>query len=158
MGELVFFGIWAVIAVVMFCVSFQFPVLKIDPSGGGGVFPRIVIIVFMSLMLLRTIQVFVTKQTKKKFNFIDIFKGPSLVYLLVTLVYFLVVKYVGFLVSTILYLLGMMFYCYRVSEGKYQSKKHFLIMSILVLVGVTAFDWLFASQLKVLLPKGILGF
>ena len=158
MGELIFFGIWAVIAVVMFCVSFQFPVLKIDPSGGGGVFPRIVTIIFLCLMLLRTIQIFVTKQTKKKFNFIEIFKGPSLVYLIVTLLYFLVVKYVGFLVSTILYLLGMMAYCYKVSEGKRQPKKHFVIMLILVVIGISAFDWLFVSQLKVLLPKGILGF
>lgn len=158
MGESVFLGIWAVIAVAMHAMSYQFPVLKIDKSGGGGVFPRIVTILFIALIFIRIIQVVVTKQTKKEFHFVEIFKGASLVYLISTAIYFLTVKYVGFTITTAVYLIWMILYCYKVSEGRNASKRLTITVIGVVIVSTLVFDWLFSSQLKVLLPKGLFGF
>jgi len=158
MGEIIFLGIWMAIAVAMYIVSFQFPAIKIDKSGGGGVFPRIVITLFVVLLAIRIIQIIATKETKKKFAFLEIFKGPSLVYLIATTVYFLSCKAVGFILMTIVYLIGMIIFCYRVSEGKFPSVLKTIIICVAVIVGVVAFAWLFSAKLQVLLPKGILGF
>lgn len=158
MGESVFLGIWAVIAVVMHAVSYQFPILKIDKSGGGGVFPRIVTIIFLALIFIRIMQVVITKQTKKKFHFVEIFKGASLVYLISTAIYFMAVKYVGFIITTAIYLIWMILYCYKVSEGKKASKRFTSAVVVVVIIATIVFDWLFSSQLKVLLPEGFFGF
>ncbi|MBR6084467.1 MAG: tripartite tricarboxylate transporter TctB family protein [Spirochaetales bacterium] len=158
MGEILFLGIWMAVAVAMYIISFQFPAIKIDKSGGGGVFPRIVITLFVILLAIRIIQIIATKETKKKFAFLEIFKGPSLVYLVATTVYFLSCKAVGFILMTVVYLIGMILFCYKAAEGNLPSVKKIVIICVCVIIGVVAFAWLFSARLQVLLPKGILGF
>ena len=122
-------------------------------------YPRIVITILVILLIIRTIQILSSEEEKqRKFVFLEIFKGPRLVYFLVTLAYFLLVKYVGFILMTIAYLIFMILFFYRLQEEKNPSRKTISIVSVTVICGVILLNYVFCDVLGVLLPVGLIGF
>ena len=101
MGELIFNALLAVVAVILYVLTFSFPTSIFDKSGGAAMYPRIVIVFLLALLLIRSLQILRSPEEKaKKFVFLEMFKGPRLIYILTTLAYFLLVKPVGFILST----------------------------------------------------------
>lgn len=159
MGELIFNALLAVVAVIMFVMTYSFPTSIFDKSGGAGLYPRIVIICLLILLLIRTVQVLRSEEEKKrKFVFLEMFQGPRLIYILTTLAYFLLVTSIGFVLTTIAYLIWSILYFYCLQEKKRPSKKTAAIVVVSVIPSVIVLDYLFCNVLGVLLPAGIMGF
>ena len=159
MGELIFNAILAVVAVVMFAMTYSFPTSIFDKSGGAGLYPRIVIIFLLILLVIRTVQILRSNEEKqRKFVFFEMFQGSRLIYILTTLAYFLLVMRVGFVLTTIVYLIWSILFFYSLQEQKHPSRKITVIVVISAISGVILLDYLFCNVLGVLLPAGILGF
>lgn len=159
MGELIFNALLAVVAVILYVLTFSFPTSIFDKSGGAAMYPRIVIIFLLVLLAIRTLQVLRSPEEKaRKFVFLEMFKGPRLVYILTTLAYFLLVKPVGFILATIVYLIWSISYFYYLQEEKRPSGKVISIICAAVIPGVVILDYVFCKVLGVLLPAGIVGF
>lgn len=159
MGELIFNALLAIMGVVLYVMTYSFPVSKFDKSGGAAMYPRIVIIALMILLIIRTVQILRSDEEKKrKFIFFEMFQGSRLIYVLVTLAYFLLVKRVGFIIMTIVYLIGTILYFYTLQEEKKPSAKVVAIVVAAVIPSTILLDYLFCEILGVLLPAGLIGF
>lgn len=159
MGELIFNALLAVIAVILYVMTFDFPTSIFDKSGGAAMYPRIVIIALLILLAIRSVQILQSpEENKRKFVFFEMFRGSRLIYILTTFAYFLLVKRIGFIVCTVVYLIGMILYFYTLQEQKHPSTKMVLIVAVAVIPSVVALDYLFCKLMGVLLPAGILGF
>ena len=159
MGELIFNALLAVVGVVLYVMTYSFPTSIFDKSGGAGMYPRFVIIALMILLAVRTLQILKSPEEKhRKFIFFEMFHGPRLIYILTTLAYFLLVKRIGFIICTAIYLIGMILYLWALQEQKRPSRKMAAIVAAAVVPSVVALDWLFCEVMGVLLPAGILGF
>ena len=159
MGELIFNALLAVVAVILYVMTFDFPTSIFDKSGGAAMYPRIVIIALLFLLVIRSVQILRSPEEKKrKFVFFEMFRGSRLIYILTTFAYFLLVKRIGFIVCTVVYLIGMILYFYTLQEQKHPSAKVALIVVAAVIPSVVALDYLFCELMGVLLPTGILGF
>ncbi len=158
MGELIYMAIIAVIAIFMFIVSGSFPVSIIDKSGGASLFPRVVVVLLLCFMAIRTVFVLRDKELREKtFIFLEIFKGPRLVYLLGTFTYILLIQPLGFVITTSLYLFGMsnfMYYKQKDSIMSMQRSSIIFFSGLTVSLGMYLF---FTRVLSILLPQGILG-
>lgn len=159
MGELIFNVLLAAAGVILYVMTYSFPTSIFDKSGGAGMYPRIVIIALMILLVIRSLQILRSPEEKqRKFIFFEMFQGPRLIYILATFAYFLLVKRIGFILCTIVYLIGMILYLCALQEQKRPSRKTAAIVAAAVIPSVAALDWLFCEVMGVLLPAGILGF
>lgn len=159
MGELIFNALLAVAGVILYVMTYSFPTSIFDKSGGAGMYPRIVIIALMILLVIRSLQILRSPEEKqRKFIFFEMFYGPRLIYILATFAYFLLVKRIGFILCTIVYLIGMILYLCTLQEQKRPSGKMAAFVAAAVIPSVVALDWLFCKVMGVLLPAGILGF
>ncbi len=156
MGELIFMGITALAAIAMFFMTASFPVSIIDKSGGPALFPRIIVILLIVFILIRSVIVLKDKELlKKPFIFTEIFKGSRLIYLLVTLAYILLIKQVGFLIMTTVYLFGLTQYLFFIQQDHTMNLKRNLITGVGALVVTIGIYLLFSNVLGIRLPKGI---
>jgi putative tricarboxylic transport membrane protein len=157
MGELLFMGSTAVVALGMLVMTVGFPVSIIDNSGGPALFPRIIIVLLIAFMLIRAVIVLKDKDLKNApFIFSEMFKGARLIYLLGTLSYILLIKKVGFVIMTTLYLFGMTLFLHYLQRDRHFPWKKTLIVlagSISIAVGIYL---IFTGTLNTLLPKGVL--
>ncbi|MBC8452667.1 MAG: tripartite tricarboxylate transporter TctB family protein [Spirochaetes bacterium] len=157
MGELIFMGITALAAIGMFFMTSSFPVSIIDKSGGPALFPRIVIILLILFMIIRAVIVMKDKELwNKQFVFTEIFKGSRLIYLLVTLAYILLIKQIGFVVMTAVYMYGLTQYLYYIQQDHMMTVKRNLITALGALFVTLGVYFLFSDVLNIRLPLGIL--
>ncbi|QUI22259.1 tripartite tricarboxylate transporter TctB family protein [Vallitalea pronyensis] len=156
MGEIIFMGILAVISFIMLIMTYNFPTSIIDQSGGAALFPRIVIFLLLFFMIIRVVEIIRKKEWHKKFAFFEMFKGIRLVYLLSTLAFILSIKYVGYIVSTSIYLIVTIIYFYKKEMGEKQSKKKLAVTIVLNIMLVIGVYYVFTDVLNILLPEGIM--
>ncbi len=157
MGEILFMIIIAIAAIIMFIMTYDFPVSIIDKSGGAALFPRIIIILLLFFMLIRLISILRTKKEERKpFAFTEMFKGSRLVYLLLTIAYIAVLTQLGFIISSLLYLFILINYFYYLQNGRLPAVKTEMIIVISIVAGVLILNYFFGNVLNILLPKGIL--
>jgi hypothetical protein len=158
MGEVIFLGIVAIIAAIMLVLTATFPVSIIDHSGGPSLFPRLVIGLLFLFIIIRIIEILKTKkETRKPFVFTEIFKGPRLLFIIISIVAFILVSRLGFIITMSLYVPGMMIFFTYLNKKELPSKKEIIIMIFSCILFVVLFDYLFCTHLHVILPKGILG-
>ncbi len=156
MGELIFMGIVAVVALIMFIMTYSFPTSIIDKSGGAALFPRIVMLLLLFFMILRVVEIIRKKELHKKFAFIEIFEGSRLVYILSTLAYMISIRYMGYIITTAAYLIFTIIYFYKKETGE-DFKKIRLVLTILINAAlVTGVYFIFSDVLNILLPEGII--
>ncbi len=159
MGELIFEAVLAIIGAAMFFVSFSFRESIIDQSGGPGLFPRIVIIMLFVALAARAFVVLRNdKEKAKKFTFFEMFMGNRLIFLLIFLAYILLVRPLGFLISTWAFMLITIPFLYKLQYGKRMSGKAIAIESAISIAGVFILYYVFSECFNVLLPAGLLGF
>lgn len=159
MGEIIFLVVVAVVAVIMFFMANSFPTSIIDSSGGSSLFPKIMAVILLFFIIIKVITILKDKEKRnKKFNFLEIFKGIRFIYLITTIAYFALVTIVGFVLSSIIYLVGTMIYFAYYKEGKLPSKKSMAITASIVVVSVVALDFLFCRTMGIMLPVGLIGF
>lgn len=158
MGEVIFLGIVAIIAAIMLVMTASFPVSIIDHSGGPTLFPRLVIGLLFLFILIRIVEVLkTTKEDRKPFIFTEIFKGPRLLFIIISVIAFILVSRLGFIITMSLYVPGMMVFFTYLNKKALPSRKEIIVMIFSCIVFVILFDYLFCIHLHVILPKGILG-
>ena len=159
MGEIFFLIILAAAGVGMFGMSFGFQVSRIDSSGGPALFPRIVIIILLLFIAIRIIMVSKsTEELGKKFHFLEIFQGSRLIFLLMFLGYAVLMKPLGFVISSSLFLIIAVTFLYKKQYGERITVKKGLILYPVILISVAVLYYIFVNKLNVLLPGGIINF
>ena len=159
MGEIFFLIILAAAGVGMFGMSFGFQVSRIDSSGGPALFPRIVIIILLLFIAIRMIMVSKSKEELgKKFHFLEIFQGSRLIFLLMFLGYAVLMKPLGFVISSSLFLIIAVTFLYKKQYGERITVKKGLILYPVILISVAVLYYIFVNKLNVLLPGGIINF
>lgn len=159
MGEIIFLIILAAAGVGMFGMSFGFQVSRIDTSGGPALFPRIVIVILLAFIIIRIVMISKNKEELgKKFHFLEIFMGSRLVFLLLFLAYALLMKPLGFVISSSLFLMIAVTFLHKKQYGEGVTAKKGLILYPVIVIAVTVLYYIFVYKLNVLLPGGILNF
>lgn len=117
---------------------------------GPSFFPRIlaVLMLIMSTTLIITALLGKSARTAEKLDIRDPGIQRSIITLVVTVIYLLLLKHIGFIINTIVYLMFLM----------YLLKLRNYLKMVLVSVGVTiAVYYVFRVALNITLPLGILG-
>ena len=157
MGEVLFMGLTSVFAVVLFFLTKGFPVSIVDRSGGAALFPRIGIVLLIFFIAIRTFIVLKDQtQRKQPFIFLEIFTGPRLVYLLSVVMYIVLLKPIGFILMTILFLWGMAWYLHFQQKKWLMTIRHSIVLLVVVIVLSISIYILFKELLNVMLPQGII--
>lgn len=156
MGELIFMLIVAIVAIVMFFMTNSFPVSIVDQSGGAGLFPRIIILLLLFFMVVRTVRWFRDPESRSDFAFLEMFQGPRLVYLAGTVIYIVILPRLGYVLSTILFMGVMVNFFYRVQWEKKPTVKTEGIIITSIIIGTIGMYLFFGEVLSIRLPQGIL--
>ena len=157
MGEIIFLVFLLISGGVMFWSTFSFRTNPLDTSGGPAIFPQIVLAFLMLMVVIRIVEILCSKE-KKPFAFVEMFKGSRLFFLVSLGVYIFLIKPLGFIVSTVLFM-TVVILGFRYSMSKSVGKPG----SVAIAVGASAayavlMYVLFAKVLSIFLPAGILGF
>lgn len=155
MGELIFLGIVAAICGVFFYLSFDFQVSLLDRSGGAAMWPRIIIAFLLIFVIIRFIQVLREKK-KGEFVFLELFRGPRFFLLASLVVYIIAFKYVGYIISTTVFLLVVVNVFYKWTKDNFGSVKSIVIRNVLLILFVIMLYYFFAEVVHILLPTGTL--
>jgi putative tricarboxylic transport membrane protein len=157
MGEIIFLVFLLITGGVMFYSTYDFRTSLLDTSGGPALFPRIVLIFLLLMLVIRIVQILCSKE-KKQFAFLEIFKGSRLFFILSLGVYIVLIKPLGFILSTVLFM-SVLILGFRYSMSKSVGKPG----SVAIAIGFSAvyavlMYVLFAKILNIFLPAGLLGF
>lgn len=142
--------IFIAISVWFFIISLSFPAGS-NGAVGPGYFPRIMCVLVIFLSTLQLILSRNVEETPEQAE-VKIFKKENIrvwITMAITLVYIICIKAVGFVVSSIVFQLGLNWY-YKVHE---KSKVLFVVLPFIV---VAALYFVFHNLLHVNLPAGIL--
>lgn len=143
----------------MFGMSYGFQVSRIDTSGGPALFPRIVILLLLVFIIMRIVMISKDKEELgRKFHFLEMFQGSRLVFLLLFLGYALIMKPLGFVISSSLFLIIAVTFLHKKQYGKGITVKMGLVLYPVIVIAVTVLYYIFVNKLNVLLPGGILNF
>lgn len=157
MGELILLGLLLVIGISFWFMTFNFAVSPLDKSGGAGVFPRMVIVLLLAFVVLRVIQV-LRKKEKGHFVFLELFSGIRLYFLLSFVTYVLALNYLGYLISSILFLaLTTNYFSYKTHDS-FGTVKSIVIRNAGVIAFVFTTYYFFDRILHIALPRGWFGF
>lgn len=156
MGELLFLAVVSAIAVIMFFMTFQFPVSILDQSGGAGLFPRTIVVMLLACILIRLYQYYKKPETRKHFVFLEMFQGLRLAYILMTGIYIALMTTLGYVISTVVYLLVLINFFYHAQMERRPSVKTETVIVLSILAGTIGIYWFFGSVLHVMLPAGLL--
>lgn len=137
------------ISIYVLYESAKFPkdiVMKVGP----GYFPRLLAVALFAASVLLIINALRGKSRKKyeKFNIKDPGIHRAGIALLATISYCLVLKYLGFIISSVLYL---MFLMYLLKKRNYVSM---IVISACISIGIYS---IFQSILNITLPMGVLS-
>lgn len=156
MGELLFLAVVSAAAVIMFFMTFQFPSSILDQSGGAGLFPRIIVVMLLACILLRLFQYRKRPETRKHFVFLEMFQGLRLGYIVMTGVYIALMAPLGYVISTIAYMMVLINFFYYAQMEHKPSVKTETMIAVGIVAGTVGIYWFFGSVLHVMLPVGLL--
>jgi len=158
MGEIIFMAIIMVICGLGFAESFSWRVLARDNSGGAAFWPRIVMIALFACCLLRIIAILRDKEAqRRKFVFLDLFYGHRGVFLLSLVIYAFTIQYLGFLVSTIIFLNVIVNILYKFSTNKFGTPAQITIRTVCLCLSAYAVYYFFGTVLHIMVPTGVFG-
>lgn len=157
MGELIFLVFLLITGGVMFYSTYDFRTSLLDTSGGPALFPRIVLIFLLLMLVIRIVQILCAKE-RKPFAFLEIFKGSRLFFVLSLGVYIVVIKPLGFILSTVLFM-SVLIMGFRYSMTKSVGKPGSVVLVVVLSVVYAVLMYLlFAEVLNIFLPAGVLDF
>ena len=154
MGELFFLLFFIVLSIYFFFLTGDFRISPLDKSGGASVWPRIVLVFLLLFLVIRLIQVVCTKH-RKEFVFLDLFKGIKLFFLACFIGYIALFKFLGYYISTLLFLIITVNFFYKYCRNSWGTKKEIIIRNLVIIVFVTLMQLFFSGVLKIMLPSGI---
>lgn len=153
MGELVFLLILLILCAVCFVQTLSFPVSILDQSGGPALFPQIVLALLTLVIVIRLIQFFREKK-HEHFVFRELFTGRRLFFFGSLIVYVFLFDFLGYILSTALFLVVTINYFYYVVKGNRGSVKAILVRNISAIAFSVIMYVFFANILHIMLPTG----
>ncbi len=154
MGEMIFLFLLLVVCALSFRMTFDFPVSLLDKSGGASLFPRIIIIALASFIIIRIIQILIRKE-KTQFIFKELFTKERGFFFISFLVYVICLNFLGYVLSTILFLSVTISVFFNITTGFYGTKKHKIRRIIAVVVFSFLMYFFFGKIINILLPTGV---
>ena len=156
MGEIILLLCFAAMSFAMLVMAKDFRVSKMDSSGGAAMFPRIVIILLLIFIAVRIVQILLKKE-KRPFAGRELFTGSRFFFVLCLVGYVLLLKPLGYILSTSLFLILAVNRFYRIERGTNGSPAAIAARNVLLVLFVLAMNWAFGSILSVRLPAGLLA-
>lgn len=157
MGELIFLGILLVVCIYFYTLTFGFAVSILDKSGGAAVFPRIVIVFLMVFLIVRAVTVLKDKQ-RKPFAFKELFLGMRLFFFTSLICYILVFKFLGYVISTTLFLVVTINVFYFKTKKQLGSVQAIAVRNFMAIIFVLLMNYFFVHILHIVLPAGLWPF
>lgn len=154
MGELFFLLFFIVLSIYFFFLTGDFRISPLDKSGGASVWPRIVLVFMLLFLVIRTIQVIFAKN-RKQFVFLDLFKGIRLFFLACFVGYIALFKFLGYFISTLLFLVLTINVFYKYCRSSFGTKKQIIVRNLIIVAFVALMQIFFSGVLKIMLPSGI---
>lgn len=152
-GELIFLTLLEISAGYFLSMSGDFAVSMMDKSGGAGLFPAIVLKFLMVVIGIRIVLILAISENRKdEFVFLELFKGTRLFLLLTIIGYAIVVDFVGYMLSSIIFLLVTVNYFYYKVNGSFGNKKTIIVRNIIIIVFTILIFLFFTRILGAVLP------
>lgn len=157
MGEIIFLLLLAGTSGLYYAQTLKYRMPKLDNSGGPAIFPKLVCLFLIAFIVIRILTI-VLKKEKKEFHFVELFKGTKgLLFLSFTVLVF-IIKPVGFVLTSFLFLSFISNALLYAKENNFGSTKSIVIREIVFLVFPLGLYYFFTKVLYVAIPAGILGF
>ncbi len=153
MGELIIGILFLLLSIIIFWQTGKLSVSRYDPLGAAG-FPRLIVIIMAILSVILIIKKLKTINLQSvKFNFKDIIKKNRLVVftLFNFLVYILLMRYIGFRISTFLFLFGTQI---LIGPKVKTGITYFTIFLVAIFISLGSF-YFFENYLGVIFPSGL---
>lgn len=156
MGEIIFLIVLLLLGGVLFQQTFTFGVSILDQSGGPALFPRIVLAILAIAVIIRLISVLREKK-HEHFVFIELFTGKRLFFFLSLILYIVTFRFLGYILSTCLFLMITCNYFYYVVKENKGTLRSIVLRNAFVVVFSVGMYFFFGNVLHIMLPAGILG-
>lgn len=159
MGEVIFLLILWIGSFYFFTLTAGFSISVLDKSGGAALFPRLILIFLMVVIGVRIIKLLLLIKNKENedFVFVEMFKGTRLIYVGGLTLYVVLMPILGYILSTIVFMVGMMNIFYYNVHKSLGTLKAIIIRNILAILLVIAVNIFFKNILGVYLPSGFFG-
>ena len=157
MGEIIFLILIAAVSGVYLGQTFSYPMPKLDNTGGPALFPQIICILLIVMVLIRIITI-VARKDFKHFRFLEMFKGTTGLFSISVIVMILIMKPVGFVVSSFVFLsvVSNALYYAKTDDRRLGGTVKIVLREVLFLAFVVGLYFFFTRILFVALPQGIL--
>lgn len=155
MGEIIFLAVFLFAAIFLYTLTGDFRISKMDTSGGAAMFPRLVILLLCICLLLRIGQI-IWKKEKKGFVWKELFIKARAFFVLSLLAYVVLLKPLGYILATGLFLMVTVNRLYHYQKGSYGRAGEILLRNLLLLAFSLVMYFAFSGILSVNLPKGLL--
>lgn len=155
MGEIVFLALLAGAAGLYFYQTLGYAMPKLDNSGGPAIFPKFVCIVLICLIIIRIVTI-IAKKEKKPFHFIELFKGSTGLLFVSFVIFVVVVKPLGFILASFLFLTFVSNALHYVKLNTLGSGKSIVFRELLFILFPVLLYYFFTNVLFIALPAGIL--
>ena len=157
MGEVIFLLLLAGLDVYYFVETFSDKKPLYDNTGGPAVFPRVILILLLICLAVRLIQIIVGKN-RKHFVFMELFQGSTGIFLLAFAAYIFLMKGLGMILDTVLYMGFISHYMIYQRDGTLGTFRSVSIHVAVYVLLAAALYWFFSVILNVASPRGLLGF
>lgn len=155
MGEIIFLVILAGVAGLYFYQALGYAMPKLDNSGGPAIFPKFVCAVLICLIIIRIITI-IAKKEKKPFHNFELFKGSTGLLFISFVVFVVIVKPLGFILASFLFLSFVSNALYFVKTNTIGSVKSIVFREVLFILFPVLLYFFFTKVLFIALPAGIL--
>lgn len=151
--EIVFLLVILGFSVLFLVQTHSYQVPTYDTSGGPAMFPQYILIMLIAAIVILVVQLIIKRQGAK-FVFGEMFTGVRGIFFVSLVVYLALLRPIGFLLSTALFLLVTVNFLARVYKGSLGTAKEIVVRSSISL-GVALFvNFLFADVFRIMLPTG----
>ncbi len=155
MGEILFLLLISGAAGLYFYQATGYRMPKLDNSGGPAIFPKFVCAILICLVVIRIITV-LSKKDFKKFYFFELLKGSMGVFFISFVVLVLVIKPVGFVLTSFIFLSFTSNYLFYEKNGTLGKLRSIALREVVFIIFTLVLYFFFTKILYIALPAGIL--
>lgn len=154
-GEIVALLLLACTGVAYLVETFGYRVSRFERTGGPGVYPRIILYCLFFFIVLRMAQI-LWERKNRAFVFFDLFHGSKGVFFFTFVLYIFLMPYLGYILSTTLYLVFASCFLTYLKEGSLGAKPRLILRSLFFFGTTMGIYWFFVLFLDVAVPAGLI--
>ena len=154
LGEIIALLLLAGTGVAYFMETYGYRISRFERTGGPGVYPRAILTCLFIFILLRVVQILLSKENRA-FVFFNLFWGKKGTFFGMFVLYILLMPFLGYIVATTAYLVAASTYLSYIKEGNLGSRRRLLVRSACFLGATFGIYQFFVVLLDVAVPSGI---